>query len=90
MARRNEGIIAFLMILALVAFVIGSAIGITVSIEKHENETNPQNDTPQIENVTVEMTSNVNNHSDDFNYDYDLDRVDFNENYSVEEYTVNN
>lgn len=78
------------MILALVAFVIGSAIGITVSIEKHENETNPQNDTPQIENVTVEMTSNVNNHSDDFNYDYDLDRVDFNENYSVEEYTVNN
>ncbi|MBQ9026108.1 MAG: hypothetical protein IJ104_07025 [Methanobrevibacter sp.] len=89
MARRNEGIIAFLMILALVAFVIGSAIGITVSIEKHENETNPPNVT-HVENVTVEMTSNVNNHSDEINYDYDLDKVDFNENYSTEEFTVNN
>ncbi len=78
------------MILALIAFVIGSAIGITVSIEEHENLTNPQNNTTHIENVTLEMTSNVNNHSDDFYYDYDADRVDFNENYTVEEeYTVN-
>ena len=56
MRRRNEGIIALLMILALIAFVVGSAIGIMVSIEQHENATN--NNTSHVENVTVQMVKN--------------------------------
>jgi uncharacterized protein YneF (UPF0154 family) len=58
MARRNEGIIALLMILILIAFVIGSAIGIFISINEHNNQTN-ENNTTHVENVTVEMTSNL-------------------------------
>ena len=91
MARRNEGKIALIMILALIAFVIGSAIGITVSIEQHENQTNPENNTTvHVENVTVEMTSNINNKSNSVTYDYVQDNVDYNQNRSVgNEYTVN-
>lgn len=90
MAHRNEGKIALIMILALIAFVIGSAVGITVSIEKHENQTNPVNNTTHVENVTVEMTSNLGNKTNSVSYDYNADRVDFNQNSSVQqEYTVN-
>ena len=45
MAKQNEGIIALLMILALVAFVVGSAIGISVSMGEHDNQTNENNTT---------------------------------------------
>ncbi len=78
MARRNEGIIAFLMILALVAFVIGSAIGISVSMTQHDNQTN-ENNTVHVENVTHEMLSPHNN-PPPVEYDYDADNVDFNQN----------
>ena len=81
MAKRNEGIIALLMILALVAFVVGSAIGISVSLDEHDNQTN-ENNTTHVENVTHEMTSNVYNHSNSVEYDYDQDNIDFNENYT--------
>lgn len=79
MTRRNEGIIALLMVLALIAFVIGSAIGITVSIEQHENATN--NNTTHVENVTSEMM-NKNSSDSGVDFDYDSDSVDFNENYT--------
>lgn len=82
MARRNEGIIAFLMILALVAFVIGSAIGISVSITEHDNQTNQNNTTVHVENVTQEMTSQHNAPAR-VEYDYDADSVDFNQNVSM-------
>ena len=78
MARRNEGIIALLMILALVAFVIGSAIGISVSINEHDNQTN-ENNTTHVENVTSEMTSNANKPAP-VEFDYDQDMIDFNDN----------
>ena len=52
MTRKNEGKIALIMILALIAFVIGSAIGISVSIGEHENQT-VENNTTHYENVTV-------------------------------------
>lgn len=85
MNRRNEGIIALLMILALIAFVIGSAVGIMTSIEQHENQTN--NNTTHVENVTVEMTSNLNNRSN-VEFDYDQDMLDFNDNYTKEMYNL--
>ena len=87
MATRNEGIIAVLMILALVAFVVGSAIGITVSIGEHENATN--NNTTHVENVTVEMLSNA-SHDDSVDFDYELDYLDFNDNSTRELYNLSN
>lgn len=78
MSRKNEGVIALLMILILIAFVIGSAIGIFISISEHDNQTN-QNNTTHYENVTVEMTSNI--HKDkNVVFDEEADSVDFNEN----------
>lgn len=85
MASRNEGIIALLMILALIAFVIGSAIGISVSIGEHENLTNGNN-TTHVENVTVEMTTNVTH--EEVYFDYDQDYLDFNDNYTKELYNI--
>ena len=82
MTRRNEGKIALIMILALIAFVIGSAIGISVSINEHDNATAENNNTTHVENVTVEMTSNLNNKSNTVEFDYEADYVDFNENYT--------
>jgi hypothetical protein len=83
--RRNEGIIALLMVLALIAFVIGSAIGITVSIEQHENATD--NNTTHVENVTSEMT-NKNPNDDGVDFDYEKDSVDYNDNYTREMYNI--
>ncbi|WP_407432977.1 hypothetical protein [Methanobrevibacter sp.] len=80
MARRNEGIIALLMILALIAFVVGSAVGISISIGEHDNQTK-QNNTTHFENVTSEMLSNKNPNVS-IEYDYDLDSVDYNQNYT--------
>ena len=80
MARRNEGIIALLMILALIAFVIGSAIGISISMGEHDNQTK-QNNTTHYENVTSQMLSNKNINVS-IEYDYDLDSVDYNQNYT--------
>lgn len=85
MNRRNEGIIALLMVLALVAFVVGSAIGITVSIEEHENATN--NNTTHVENVTSEMLNN-NSSDDSVDFDYDKDYIDFNDNYTKDMYNI--
>ena len=78
MSRKNEGVIALLMILILIAFVIGSAIGIFISISEHDNQTN-QNNTTHYENVTVEMTSNIHKNNTVV-FDEQADSVDFNEN----------
>ena len=81
MTRKNEGKLALIMILALIAFVVGSAIGISVSISEHDNQTN-ENNTTHVENVTVEMTSNLNN-KQPVEFDYEKDYVDYNENYTT-------
>ncbi len=54
MRKINEGKLAIIMVLALIAFVAGSAVGITVSINEHE-VVNDTNNTSHVENVTVEM-----------------------------------
>ncbi len=57
MRKINEGKLAIIMVLALIAFVTGSAVGITVSISEHEvvNNTTDNNDNIHVENVTTEM-----------------------------------
>ena len=85
MNRRNEGIMALMMILALVAFVIGAAIGISVSLGEHDkNATAENNNTTHVENVTVEMTSNLNKKNNSVEYDYEADNVDYNANYTMD------
>lgn len=76
--RRNEGKLALIMIVVLIAFIIGSAIGISVSIGEHDNQTN-ENNTTHVENVTTQMTTNVDNNNS-VPFDYDKDAVDYNEN----------
>lgn len=67
----------FLMILVLVAFIIGAGIGVMMSFD--DNSDNTKNET-HVENVTVEMTTNLNK-TDDVVFD-ESDAVDFNENQS--------
>ena len=76
------------MILALVAFIIGSAIGISVSLNQQDNQT-PENNTTHVQNVTVEMTTNLNK-SNEVTFDYDRDYVDFNDNSARQQYNLTN
>ena len=71
--RRSKTV--FIMIMILLAFVIGAGIGVMLSFDKGTEDAN--NET-HVENVTVEMTTNV-NHTDEVTYD-EADAVDYNEN----------
>ena len=89
MSGRNEGIIALLMVLALVAFIIGSAMGITISLEKHDNATDSNNNTTvHVENVTEEMTRGVGHNNNSVEFDYVQDTLDFNDNTTRELYNL--
>lgn len=64
-----------LLILALVAFIIGAGAGVSLSLD------DGQSHEPHYQNVTVEMTKNVTNHTNNTNpviYDQDVDNVDYN------------
>lgn len=74
--RKTNKTLVFLMVLALIAFVIGAGMGVSLSFDDGGDEG------PHYENVTKEMTSNL-NRTDDVVYDYDIDGVDFNENDTV-------
>jgi hypothetical protein len=69
--RKSSGTLMFLVIIALVAFVIGAGIGVSLSFDDGS-------DKPHFENVTEEMTKNVNNSS--VVYDMEVDDIDYNEN----------
>ncbi|MBQ2665628.1 MAG: hypothetical protein IJF99_02465 [Methanobrevibacter sp.] len=73
--RKANKTLVFLMVFALIAFVIGAGIGVSLSLDDGSD------DGPHYENVTDEMTSNL-NQSDQVIFDEDVDRVDFNENES--------
>lgn len=47
------------------------------------NATAENNNTTHFENVTVQMTSNLNNKNNSVEYDYVADTVDYNANYSM-------
>lgn len=69
------------MILAIVGFVIGAGIGVSLSFDDDGD------DEPHVENVTKEMTTNL-NQSEPVIYDKDVDTVDYNSNQDVEEYNL--
>ena len=75
---KTSKITLFLMIFALVAFVVGAGLGIFWNIEDNNHEA------PQWINVTEEMTTNLND-TEPVYYDAAVDDVDFNSNKTLEE-----
>ena len=77
-----------IMIIALVAFVIGAGIGISMALD----DSSEDNNKVEFENVTVEMTTNLNdkNNTTVDIFDDEKDDIDFNDKYDVEEYNLTN
>lgn len=73
--KKRSNKVVFLMILALVAFVIGAGIGVSLSFDNGADEG------PHYENVTKEMTSDLNS-TEDIYFDKTTDDIDYNENES--------
>jgi flagellar basal body-associated protein FliL len=73
--RKTSGTIVLIMVIALIAFVIGAGMGVSLSFDDGSTD----DDKPQFENVTEEMTSNLND-TPDVSYDKEVDGVDYNEN----------
>ncbi len=82
--KQRSGKTIALMIMVLVAFVLGAAIGITLALDNGDED-----EGPQYENVTVEMTSNLTN-TTHFYYDKKTDDVDFNNKYDLAELNMTN
>ena len=68
-----------IVILALVAFVAGAGVGVSMALGVFDDGSD---DSVQVENVTVKMTTNL-NQSNDISFD-EADHVDYNENQSSE------
>ena len=77
--RKNNGMLVFLMIIALIGFVLGAGVGVSLNLEDTSDD-----DAPAIVNVTKEMIKDV-NVTDEVSYDYTEDTVDYNENQTSEE-----
>lgn len=80
--HKRSSLTVLLMILALLAFVIGAAIGISLSFDDDGSD-----DGPHWVNVTKEMTTNLND-TEHFYYDREVDNVDYNDNKSLEELNI--
>ena len=78
--KQRSKLTLFLMILALVGFVVGAGIGISLSFDDGD-------DGPHVVNVTKEMTTNLNK-TEPVVYDKDVDAVDYNSNQDVVEYNL--
>lgn len=79
--KKTNGITLFLMIIALVAFVIGAGVGISLSLDDGSD------DGPHFENVTKEMTTNLND-AEPIYFDEEEDNIDFNDEYELSELNV--
>lgn len=73
-SKKSNGKLVFLMIIALVAFVIGAGIGVSLTFEDNQAD-----DGPHFVNVTKEMTSDLND-TEDVYYDRSADDIDYNQN----------
>lgn len=79
--KKRSGKTVLIMIIVLLAFIIGAGAGVFMSFEAANNET-ANNNTTHIENVTVEMTTNLNESNDEVVFE-EADAVDYNENESA-------
>lgn len=69
MPPKDDKITVVFMIIALIAFCIGAGIGVSMSIS--DDSGGAENNTTHVENVTEEMTTNLDN-SDNNDTVYDL------------------
>ncbi len=67
----------FVIILALIAFVVGAGAGISLALDLNEDNG------PTWHNVTKEMTTNLTD--DNVTYDKEVDGIDYNDNQTVSE-----
>jgi len=72
--RKSSKTLMIVVTIALISFVIGAGIGVSLSFEDQSAD-----EGPHFENVTKEMTSNL-NETEDVYYDKSTDAVDFNAN----------
>ena len=72
--RKSSKTLMAVMIIALVAFVIGAGIGVSLSFDNGDAD-----EGPHYENVTKEMTSNLND-TEQVYFEKNVDDVDYNEN----------
>ena len=70
MPPKDDKITVVFMIIALIAFCIGAGIGVSMSIS--DDGGGAENNTTHVENVTEEMTTNLDN-SDNNDTVYDLE-----------------
>lgn len=82
--RKTNKSLVLIMIIALIAFVIGAGIGVSLSFDDGSNA----DDGPQFENVTKQMTTHL-NETEQVYYDKTVDDVDYNEN-NTSEYISDN
>ena len=83
--KKTNKVLLLLIIVALVAFVIGAGLGISMSFDNNASS----EETPEYENVTVEMTSNL-NETEPVYFDSELDAVDYNDQQDLENLNVTN
>lgn len=76
--KPRNGKLVFLMIIALVAFLVGAGIGVSLSLSNGDDA-----NATHVENVTVEMTTNLTNDTE-ISYVDEIDGVDYNNPQSIE------
>ena len=77
--RKTSGFLVLTMIIALLAFVIGAGIGVSLSLDDGSDN---GNDGTGFQNVTSEMMNSANT-TTHVSYDKSVDGVDFNKNQTV-------
>ena len=74
-----------LIILALIAFVAGAGVGVSMALGVFDDG---NDDSVKVENVTVQMTTNLKNKSADIYYDDE--KVDYNSREDIAQYNLTN
>ena len=77
----------FLIILALIAFVVGAGAGVSMALGSFDDKNATEG--VHVENVTVEMTSNLNKKNISV-YDYEYEGRDYNNQADIAQYNLTN
>ena len=76
-----------LIILALIAFVVGAGVGVSMALGSFDDKNATEG--VHVENVTVEMTSNLNKKNISV-YDYEYEGIDYNNQADIAQYNLTN
>ena len=75
MASKNDGTLVVFMVIALIASCVGAGIGVSMVISDDGDDV--ANNTTHVENVTHEMTTNINDTNSDIVYDSEIDESNY-------------